>query len=95
MIKTTRYCDICGREQHKTYDNGILFSNPKRYDKSYDIGPCGIYNYEMDDEKLSEDFEKFEKLLLNFEKLFGTYEIKVSNNKIIINTKREKCVGGN
>lgn len=21
MIKTTRYCDICGREQHKNYDN--------------------------------------------------------------------------
>lgn len=21
MIKTIRYCDICGREQHKCYDN--------------------------------------------------------------------------
>ena len=21
MIKTTRYCDICGREQHKFYDD--------------------------------------------------------------------------
>ena len=30
MIKTTRYCDICGREQHKNYDNFYQMLLPKR-----------------------------------------------------------------
>ena len=30
MIKTIRYCDICGREQHKTYDNFYQMILPAR-----------------------------------------------------------------
>ena len=30
MIKTTRYCDICGREQHKNYDNFYQTFLPER-----------------------------------------------------------------
>ena len=30
MIKTTRYCDICGKEQHKTYDTFYEMILPKR-----------------------------------------------------------------
>lgn len=30
MIKTTRYCDICGREQHKCYDNYYEMFLPER-----------------------------------------------------------------
>lgn len=30
MIKTTRYCDICGREQHKYYDNYYEMFLPER-----------------------------------------------------------------
>lgn len=30
MIKTTRYCDICGREQHKAYDNFYQMILPAR-----------------------------------------------------------------
>lgn len=30
MIKTTRYCDICGREQHKTYDTFYQMILPAR-----------------------------------------------------------------
>ena len=83
-------CLGCQCQCKKNY-NDTLFGNPKRHYKSYDIGPCGIYNYEIDDEKLSEDFEEFEKILLNFEKCVGAYEIKVSNNKIVINTEKDGC----
>ena len=30
MIKTIRYCDICGREQHKFYDNFYQMLLPER-----------------------------------------------------------------
>lgn len=30
MIKTIRYCDICGREQHKNYDNFYQMYLPER-----------------------------------------------------------------
>ncbi len=30
MIKTTRYCDICGREQHQNYDNFYQMLLPER-----------------------------------------------------------------
>ena len=30
MIKTTRYCDICGREQYKNYDNFYEMFLPER-----------------------------------------------------------------
>ncbi len=30
MIKTTKYCDICGREQHKNYDNFYQMYLPER-----------------------------------------------------------------
>lgn len=30
MIKTTKYCDICGREQHKYYDNYYEMFLPER-----------------------------------------------------------------
>lgn len=30
MIKTIRYCDICGREQHKNYDRFFQLILPKR-----------------------------------------------------------------
>ena len=30
MIKTTRYCDICGREQHKYYDQFFQLVLPAR-----------------------------------------------------------------
>ena len=30
MIKTTRYCDICDREQHKNYDNFYHILLPER-----------------------------------------------------------------
>lgn len=30
MIKTTRYCDICGREQHKNYDTFYQMILPAR-----------------------------------------------------------------
>lgn len=30
MIKTTRYCDICGKEQHKNYDQFFQLVLPER-----------------------------------------------------------------
>ena len=30
MIKTTKYCDICGREQHKNYDTFYQMILPAR-----------------------------------------------------------------
>ena len=30
MIKITKYCDICGREQHKTYDTFYQMILPER-----------------------------------------------------------------
>lgn len=30
MVKTTRYCDICGREQHKHYDVFYQMLLPRR-----------------------------------------------------------------
>ncbi len=30
MIKTIKYCDICGREQHKYYDNYYEMFLPER-----------------------------------------------------------------
>lgn len=50
MIKTTRYCDICGREQHKNYDTFYQMILPER-------------DY-MGDINLSEDKKIFVKSVL-------------------------------
>ena len=41
MIKTIKYCDICGREQHKHYDNYYEMFLPERdYNGNIILSEC-------------------------------------------------------
>mgnify|MGYP003300724495 CR=1 FL=1 len=67
MIKTTRYCDICGREQRKYYDNYYDVREKiytPRYTKTYYFSintdkKLNLNNQKLTDDEINQNFKIF------------------------------------